>query len=527
MDGTSFVPASPVHENPFYVKLNPTTKTFRKGTIIKDGHLPLQCDILLEQDIGVRMRDGARLYVDVYRPPRAKPGNVPAIFVSTPFGKQGGPNRYNFDRREWRCGVPRQSASGLEVFEGPDPAYWCFHGYAVVCADMRGTWNSDGNAMLPCVEQGQDGYDLVEWIAGREWCNGLVSMTGNSFLAATQWFVGAEQPPHLTCLAPWEGLNVLYNGVVRRGGIPDAGFGQGLPRGDLSGKNLVEDVVTIRESNPAWNSYWNSHRADLKRIQVPLYVVASWTSPLHGRGTLKGFVESSSEEKWLRLHNSHEWPDLYQPQNVESLRSFFDHYMKGVNNDWLFTPRVRLSILNSGGLDIVNRPETSYPLSRQTSWRLFLDAGSNSLQTETPDKAGKSVYDAINGSVSFSYQFPSRMEFVGPSKLHLFVEAEGSDDMDLFVTLGKCSTSGEVQKSIVIDAGWLADDPDAEREALAAANGRDPTFCSGYFNTGPRGSLRVSHRAIDDTQSTQFQPFYTHSKEEHLQPGEVVPASVS
>lgn len=83
---------------------------------------------------------------------------------------------------------------------------------------MRGTWNSDGNAVLPCAEQGRDGHDVVEWIAAQEWSNNCVTMCGNSFLAATQWFVGAEQPPHLTCLAPWEGFNDLYNDQVRRGG---------------------------------------------------------------------------------------------------------------------------------------------------------------------------------------------------------------------------------------------------------------------------------------------------------------------
>ncbi|PYI02713.1 hydrolase CocE/NonD family protein [Aspergillus sclerotiicarbonarius CBS 121057] len=519
-----FVPATPLFDDPFYVGLNPCSRTLPKGTVVKDGHLPLPCDILLEQDIEVRVRDGARLYVDVYRPPGAKPGIVPAIFVFTPFGKQGGPNRYNFDRREWRCGVPRKCVSGLEVFEGPDPAYWCFHGYAVVY--MRGTWNSDGNAMLPCVEQVQDGHDLVEWIAGRERCNGRVSMAGNSFLAATQWFVGAEQPPHLACLAPWEGFNDLYNDQVRRGGILNAGFAQGLLRGDLRGKSSVEDVVKMTENNPVWTLFWETHQADLKKIQVPLYVVASWTNPLHAHGTLKGFIESSSPEKWLRVHNFHEWPDLYQPQNLESLRSFFDHYMKDVNNDWVFTPRVRLSILNPGGQDIVNRPETTYPLTRQRPWQLFLDANSNCLQSDIPKESTRCVYDAMNGLRSFDYRVPRKMEFIGPSKLRLFVEAEGSDDMDVFVTLEKCNSSGDVQKSIVIDVGWLADDPEAEREALLAANRRDSAFCSSYFSAGPCGSLRVSHRAVDEARSTEYQPVYTHAKEKALRVGEIVPADI-
>lgn len=136
MDGVKFIPATPLESSKFYPGFNPGHHIFRKASIFKDGHLPLPCDILREQDVEVRMRDGNRLYVDVYRSPTAKLGSLPTILVFTPYGKQGGPNRHNFDTKEWRFGVPRKVVSGLEAFEGPDPAYWCFHGYAIVVAGM-------------------------------------------------------------------------------------------------------------------------------------------------------------------------------------------------------------------------------------------------------------------------------------------------------------------------------------------------------------------------------------------------------
>lgn len=129
-----WIPANPLDSSEHYPGFNPSSKLLPKGLVHKEGHLPLHCDILLEQDVEVVMRDGIRLLVDVYRPPNAVPSSVATILAFTPFGKQGGPNRENFDKREWRCGVPRKVVSGLEVFEGPDPAYWCFHGYAVVNA---------------------------------------------------------------------------------------------------------------------------------------------------------------------------------------------------------------------------------------------------------------------------------------------------------------------------------------------------------------------------------------------------------
>lgn len=37
-------------------------------------------------------------------------------------------------------------------------------------------------------------------------------------------FIGAEQPPHLKALAPWEGLGDYYRESLCRGGIPDYSF---------------------------------------------------------------------------------------------------------------------------------------------------------------------------------------------------------------------------------------------------------------------------------------------------------------
>ncbi len=90
-------------------------------------------------------------------------------------------------------------------FEGPDPAYWCKQGYAVVNADSRGAGHSEGNLVVWGEQDGRDGADVIEWIASQVWSNGKVGMFGNSGLAMCQWWIAAEQPPGLACIAPWEG----------------------------------------------------------------------------------------------------------------------------------------------------------------------------------------------------------------------------------------------------------------------------------------------------------------------------------
>lgn len=47
-----------------------------------------------------------------------------------------------------RVGIPLAATSGLEKFEGPDPAEWCKRGYVVVNVDARGAFNSQGDIQV-------------------------------------------------------------------------------------------------------------------------------------------------------------------------------------------------------------------------------------------------------------------------------------------------------------------------------------------------------------------------------------------
>ena len=123
-----------------------------------------------------------------------------------------------------RAGVPLNATSGLEKFEGPDPAYWVAQGYAVVNVDKRGAYMSEGNLLYWGHDDALDGCDVIEWIASRDWCTGKVGMSGNSWLTVSQWFIAAEKPAHLAAIAPWEGFCDHYRESGTRGGIPTPEF---------------------------------------------------------------------------------------------------------------------------------------------------------------------------------------------------------------------------------------------------------------------------------------------------------------
>ena len=55
---------------------------------------------------------------------------------------------------------------------------------------------------------------------------------------------------------------------------------------------------------------------------------------------------SAADSIRLRIHDTQEWYDLYQPKTNDELQSFFDRYTKGIENGWEeSTPPVRISLL--------------------------------------------------------------------------------------------------------------------------------------------------------------------------------------
>ena len=255
-----------------YLGFRPGIWTLKAGTVRRQGALPLPIDIVFERDVAMKLRDGTTIYTDIFRPTGDEP--VPAIFSWSPYGKALGGQW--LDDLPNRSGVPLELVSELQRFEGADPAYWCAHGYAVVNPDPRGALMSEGNVTYWGRQLAEDGYDFIEWTAAQPWCSGKVVMSGNSWLAVSQWFVAAERPPHLTAIAPWEGL--MDQGPAS---IPIAVvFGEIIIQ-SLAGNGFVEDQPRMLLENPLMNAFWHDRRARVERITVPAYIVASYTNRAH------------------------------------------------------------------------------------------------------------------------------------------------------------------------------------------------------------------------------------------------------
>ena len=86
-------------------------------------------------------------------------------------------------------------------------------------------------------QEGRDGYDTIDWISRQPWSNGSIAMMGNSWLGRSQWYIAAERPPALKCIAPLEGSGDLYREIHVRGGLACEPFLEWMMHG-FHGKRL-------------------------------------------------------------------------------------------------------------------------------------------------------------------------------------------------------------------------------------------------------------------------------------------------
>ncbi|MFJ8826877.1 CocE/NonD family hydrolase [Streptomyces sp. NPDC102467] len=511
-----FTPSHPLEPGARYGILSdfePGTRTLEAGFRIAPPFKPLPVDIVLDKDVPVTLRDGVTIYVDVFRP--AGTERVPVIVAWSPYGKGQGSSA-SVMGIFGMVGLDNGIVSGLEKFEGPDPAYWCAQGYAICNPDIRGVANSEGDSVLWDRQEGRDCYDLVEWLGVQDWCTGKVAMSGTSYLAVSQWFTAAEQPPHLAAINPWEGVSDVYRDLVLRGGMPDTGFARQLQDNSYFGKGQKEDILTEAEHHPLMDGLWENKIPQFENITVPAYVVASYSNTLHTAGTFRAWRRMESEDKWLRVHNSQEWPDYYDEANVEDLRRFFDHVLKGADNGWEQTPRVRYSLLDLQGGDRINVPADQFPPTDVTSTKYYLDGRTRTLGTTTPDVEATAGYAVASNpdTVSFVTRFDEETTLVGYPKAHLWVEADGSDDMDLFVLVQKLDAYGTpLQAFTVLNQGALIQDVTERGASILRYKGSD-------------GRLRVSMRHLNKALATDDVPAHTFDRVEKLAPGEVVDVEI-
>jgi putative CocE/NonD family hydrolase len=152
--------------------------------------------LVVERDVEVPVRDGTVLTADVYRP---SGGRWPTLVTRTPYGRSPYPDNFVL----------------------LNPLFAADNGFAVVVQDVRGRGGS-GGSYRP-FDEGEDGYDTVQWAASQPWSTGRVGSFGSSYMAATALQAATAAPPALAAFAALQASSDYYEGRSYWGGALELG----------------------------------------------------------------------------------------------------------------------------------------------------------------------------------------------------------------------------------------------------------------------------------------------------------------
>jgi predicted acyl esterase len=193
------------------------------------------------------------------------------------------------------------------------------------------------------------------------------------------------------------------------------------------------------------------------------------------------------------MHGLEHWTHFYTDYGTRLQKEFFDHFLRGVDNGWDKSPRVRLNVRHADGR-FVERLENEWPLARTRWTKYHLDLAGGVL-TEKPIAAGQKVeFEALGDGVTlYLPPFSQETEFTGPAAARLFISSSTSD-ADLFLIVRAFRPDG----SEITFQGAL-----------------DPNTPIG------QGWLRASHRKLDARKSLPYRPYHTHDEQQPLTPGKI------
>jgi putative CocE/NonD family hydrolase len=376
---------------------------------------------------------------------------------------------------------------------------------------------------------------VIEWIAKQPWSSGKVGGIGQSYFGFSQWLMAAMQPPHLTCIAPYDALFDPYRCHGYHGGIYCSyrtNWYTNVRSNNLHraadrrrGRAMEFDLGLELTRHDTYDGWWRERTAAerAERIKIPVLSIGHWAkAALHLRGNLEGFKAVNTDKKLLvtaeptpnHVHHLFDTIEFHEKE----LLPFYDRYLKGERNGYEKLAPVRIHVR---GADRV-RSEKEWPIQRATHTSFYLTgrkSGSvtslndGSLSADKPAKSG--------GSTRYSYpdaQWLNGVVARGPNgpdpvrRVLTFTSPPLEEDMEVTgeIVLELYASSDQVDTDFIVKVADQAPQSDEERK-----KGVNPAFVN-----VSKGWLKASHHTTrDPKRSTPYRPFYKHDDPRPLVPG--------
>jgi len=262
----------------------------------------------------VPMRDGTRLNTFVFLPEDGG-ARWPVILHRTPYGIAAANAPHKFDHTQAWLPNPAEPMRG-SILRG-----WrniVAHGYVAVYQDCRGRYGSEGEDRV-YADDAEDGHDTLDWIAGQDWCNGRIGMSGSSAGATTTFATASTGHPALRAFFAQAGGSSIYDDVIYEGqGIEMERLwlwvAKNIPGLSMSHREAVMarfgvDAATLdRAAQSAAGRY---NRLDAARQEDPPFV----KSPDWLRLPLTGYPDFALWQPFLDEIISHPAPDAFRAKH--------------------------------------------------------------------------------------------------------------------------------------------------------------------------------------------------------------------
>lgn len=411
-------------------------------------------------------------------------------------------------------------------------------GYAIVGVNLRGSACSSNSWELFNLQQAQDGAFAVDWLAQRPWANGKVAMYGYSYAGIMQLWVASMQPKHLVAVGPGMPVVDTYRDIGFPGGILNAAFppawGAGLnadwaiayrdalqigdnkclQHGTLHAvqNNLNSLAVQIPQhpNDDAWH-HAHSIKNWVSNINVPVFATQAWQDEQTGGRAGYYYDQLDPNKTWLIASNGHHTIHQYSYGIMAQLQSFYDHYLKGIDNGFDKTPKVHIWHETDAAKLAPNSVTTLPKLPVKVKAKEFhLAPGGLMLNDKETAAAGPGT--------SYSYPLPApnvidstgvfdRTQTGGVTANTWTVSPDNPLGRAVFTTkpLAKTFTSYGVS-SADLWVSTTANDVDLQVTMVEVR----PDGQEQYVQ---RGWLRASHRALDEQRSNALQPYHPHTAE--------------
>ncbi len=397
-------------------------------------------------------RDGVELDTYVYLPD--SPGPYPTLVMRTIYGLPIDPiGGYSSESGEALPETDESDDDDGDDDDDLDPEAaarigWPLiteSGYALVIQVTRGRFGS-GGVDRTWLDDGLDGYDLVEWVAAQPWSNGNIGLFGDSAAGASALLAAAANPPSLDAVyvqvapgnvmgedfLPDDGADKLESLMVQGASIAlDVGEEHLAARGIDSSEveSLLDDVGQYLSalfegleeplSSPEWMALPVAQRSSLSRlmpfwdavfsvegqaayreglnvlgrIEVPVYSVTMWqdvflksTMQLHedlqGRGVPSRLMVLSGS------HYDIDDPGIW-PRRV--MLDWFDHHLRGLQNGIESGSAVEFQMQRDG--DALRSSSIWPPPNSAVEYRLSSNGRLTTSPPASSEPAREFVYD--------------------------------------------------------------------------------------------------------------------------------------